>query len=217
MMENKEPLTIPFCEGLETQSFEHLKNILEREGADCRIDTLNWSADWPYRPDVTLYIARSTSHLVLMYNVEGLDLRAEALEDNGNVWEDSCCEFFVSDPYDGTYYNFELNCIGTLLASKRRSREDAVMFTRQQLDKVVRHSTLPHKRLEETGLRKWSVAMCIPFTLFGVDPQNLPKTLKVNFYKCADKATHPHFLSWNPIPVPKPDFHRPEYFGTIIL
>ena len=216
-MENKEPLIIPFIEGLETQSFEHLREILGNEGVKCRIDTLNWSEDWPYRPDVDLTVARSATHLVLMYDVDGLDLRAEALEDNGNVWEDSCCEFFVSDPSDGTYYNFELNCIGTLLASKRHSRENAVMFTRQQLERVVRHSTLPHRRFDEAGPKKWSVAMCIPFDLFGADPQNLPKNLKVNFYKCADKAPHPHFLSWNPIPVPKPDFHRPEYFGTIIL
>ncbi|MCF0172470.1 MAG: hypothetical protein HUJ91_01855, partial [Bacteroidales bacterium] len=24
-----------------------------------------------------------------------------------------------------------------------------------------------------------------------------------------------HFLSWNPIGTPTPDFHCPEYFGTI--
>lgn len=77
--------------------------------------------------------------------------------------------------------------------------------------------TLPHRKISEEGMRRWSVAMCIPFRLIGVDPDNLPSSLKANFYKCADKAAHPHFLSWNPIPVPSPDFHRPEHFGTLYL
>ena len=25
----------------------------------------------------------------------------------------------------------------------------------------------------------------------------------------------PHYLSWMPIDTPKPDFHRPEFFGKI--
>ena len=33
--------------------------------------------------------------------------------------------------------------------------------------------------------------------------------------KCGDDLTVPHFLSWNPIKTEKPDFHRPEFFGTV--
>ncbi|MGN1210917.1 MAG: carbohydrate-binding family 9-like protein [Candidatus Cryptobacteroides sp.] len=209
-------LTVPFIGNIETLPYDILAERLVSAGAKCRIDTINWP-EWPYRPDVCLYIARSRTHLVLLYAVEGLDLRAEAVDDNGNVWEDSCCEFFVSDPCDGTYYNFEMNCIGTLLASKRRSREDAVMFTGEQLAEVIRHSTLPRMKICEEGMHRWSVAMCIPFRLIGVDLDNLPPSIRANFYKCADKTAHPHFLSWNPIPVPTPDFHRPEHFGLLYL
>ena len=41
------------------------------------------------------------------------------------------------------------------------------------------------------------------------------KTLRANFYKCGDKLQQMHFLSWNPIDVPKPDFHRPDFFGEV--
>ena len=37
------------------------------------------------------------------------------------------------------------------------------------------------------------------------------------FYKCGDKTAHPHFLSWNPVGTPAPDFHRPDFFGELIL
>ena len=145
-------------------------------------------------------------------------LRAAALEDNGPVWGDSCCEFFVSHPSDGTYYNFELNCIGTLLASKRRSRNDADMFTAQELAQIRRFSTLENKAIEEAGeIRCWSTAIIIPMALIGLDAGNLPVTIRANFYKCGDLTAHPHFLSWNPIDLPKPDFHRPEFFGTLTL
>ena len=39
--------------------------------------------------------------------------------------------------------------------------------------------------------------------------------MKGNFYKCGDHLSVPHFLSFAPIGVPKPDFHRPEFFCTL--
>ena len=49
----------------------------------------------------------------------------------------------------------------------------------------------------------------------GIDPENMPDTVSANFYKCGDKTAHIHFVSWSPIGCEKPDFHRPEYFGTL--
>lgn len=208
-------LSIPFIEGLEGLSFEELDRTMELSAVKDFISVINWQ-EYPYKPSVSFRIARSATQLVIMYDVRGLDLRAAALEDNGPVWEDSCCEFFVSHPSDGTYYNFELNCIGTLLASKRRSRNDADMFTADQLAQIRRYSTLERKAVEKSGeIECWSVALYIPFSLIGLDADNLPETIRANFYKCGDKTAHMHFLSWNPIDLPKPDFHRPEFFGTL--
>ena len=92
------------------------------------------------------------------------------------------------------------------------------MFSAEALSRVVRHSTLQRKQRELDGkIFGWSVGMCVPFDLIGADPDNLPSSIRANFYKCADKSAHPHFLSWNPIDVPSPDFHRPEFFGELIL
>lgn len=213
-MANKE-INVPFIEDIHIHDFEQLGRIMEVKAAKGFINEINWSG-YPYSPMAGFSIARSRTHLVIMYNVRGLDLRAAALEDNGPVWEDSCCEFFVSHPSDGTYYNFELNCIGTLLASKRRSRTDADMFTEDMLARIIRHSSLERKAYDESDrIFSWSTAICIPFDLIGIDGSALPETLKANFYKCGDLTAHPHFLSWNRIDVPTPDFHRPDYFGRI--
>ena len=111
----------------------------------------NWPAVAPYSPDCNGALARTEGHLAVVFHVRGLDLRATAMEDNGNSWEDSCCEFFVADPSDGTYYNFELTCIGSLLAAKRTSRTEKTMFTGAQLGRVIRHSTLPRKEFHSEG------------------------------------------------------------------
>lgn len=210
-------IKVPFIEGIEKMSYEEMDMAMETGAAKSFIGCVNWQ-EYPYRPDVAFSVARSRTHLAVLYHVRGLDLRAMAMEDNGNVWEDSCCEFFAADPSDSTYYNFEMNCIGTLLASKRTSRENAEMFSAEALSRVVRHSTLQRKQRELDGkIFGWSVGMCVPFDLIGADPDNLPSSIRANFYKCADKSAHPHFLSWSPIDVPSPDFHRPEFFGELIL
>lgn len=211
-------LNVPFLEDLEKEDFHTLALKMETGAAKGYIDTICWPDDYPYAPDAVFSIARSRTHLVIQYRVTGLDLRAKALDDNGPVWEDSCCEFFVSDPADGTYYNFEMNCIGTLLASKRKSREEFERFPEAAMDGIIRHSSLERKEYDETGrIFSWTTAICIPFSLIGVAHGSLPESLRANFYKCADKSAHPHFLSWNPVEVPQPDFHRPEYFGELIF
>lgn len=211
-------IKVPFIGNLENMSYDELDMAMETGAAKSYVDTVCWPEGWPYAPDTAFSVARSRTHLAILYHVRGLDLRAIALEDNGRVWEDSCCEFFIADPHDGTYYNFEMNCIGTLLGAKRKSREDCMHFPAEKLEQVTRHSTLARKQRDLDGkIFGWSIAMCIPFSLIGLDPDNLPASVRANFYKCADKSAHPHFLSWNKVEVPSPDFHRPEFFGELIL
>ena len=211
-------LLIPFIALLENMNFAELELAMEKDAAKATVSEVNWPEVYSYRPDCSVAIARSETCLALLYRVTGLDLRATALEDNGHSWEDSCVEFFVENPTDGSYYNFELTCIGSLLASNKRSRHDGTRFTPEQLSRIKRFSTLPHEAIEERDtVRSWTVAMLIPFDLIGVDPDALPEKLRGNFYKCGDLTAHPHFVSWNPVGTPKPDFHRPDFFGDLYL
>lgn len=209
-------LLIPFIALLEHMSFADFQEAMLTQAAQAPVDQVNWAA-YPYRPACTAYVARSETCLAILFDVSGLDLRAVAMEDNGRSWEDSCCEFFVADPADGSYYNFELTCIGSLLATKHVSRHDSRPRTPDELARILRHSSLPHQPFDISDeVCSWRVAMLIPFDLIGIGGE-LPETLRANFYKCGDKTAHPHFLSWNPIGTERPDFHRPEYFGELDL
>ena len=110
-------MKVPYIEGIETMSFAGMDMAMETGAAKAVIGHAGWE-EYPYRPSVTFSVARSRTHLAVLYHVRGLDLRATAMEDNGNVWEDSCCEMFISDPSDGTYYPYSAgSLLGYFLGS----------------------------------------------------------------------------------------------------
>jgi hypothetical protein len=67
----------------------------------------------------------------------------------------------------------------------------------------------------------WGVNFSIPesFIRLYEPPFKLEKGLRLqgNFYKCGDETETPHYLVWNNIEWEKPDYHRPEFFGELIL
>lgn len=179
------------------------------------IGCVNWP-EYPYAPKASFRIAHSDESLAVMFEVEEEHVRAVTIEDNGPVWEDSCVEFFVAEPEGGGYFNFEVNCIGTLLAARRRSRADACHFDAGRLRRVRRIASLPHASIDSLGAgQRWWMVEVIPFELLGLSWA--PRRLRANFYKCGDKCGRPHFLSWAPVCTPQPDFHRPEFFGEVVL
>ena len=68
----------------------------------------------------------------------------------------------------------------------------------------------------------WTVEYRIPLDLLA---KYYPKAVKpapgvtwrANFYKCGDDTSHPHWLSWSCVDRPKPDFHAPTSFGTLVF
>lgn len=184
------------------------------------IDKVNWPTEFPEKPEVCVELTNDHEALYLKYFVRGEQLRAVTTDDQGPVWEDSCVEFFCQVPGDDHYFNFETNCIGAMVASRRRGREEDVQpFSVDEMGQIERKCTYSRKAFDERdGLFEWTVELRIPLSLiFRNSRPVFPQRLRANFYKCADKTKRPHFLSWQPIPLPKPNFHCPDYFGQIEL
>lgn len=182
------------------------------------IDTVNWPNDFPYKPEVIFRIVATDQGFVINYRVNEQTVRALADGDCGSVWEDSCVEFFSSPADDGYYYNVECNCAGTILVATGKDRNTRTFAPTEVLNNIKRWSSLGHENFDEKAApEQWEVVLLVPYTTyFKHNIQDVRgMKIKANFYKCGDKLSTPHFLSWNPISTPNPDFHCPEYFGQI--
>ena len=195
-----------------------LPQLFDREGIEFHsVGQVNW-AEFPYAPEVKFRIAYTENSVLLNFKVKEASVRAHFGEDNGSVWTDSCVEFFSIPAGDGIYYNIECNCIGTILIGAGAVRNDRERAPKEITSLVERWSSLGSEPFEERiDDTDWEVALIIPYAAFfkhqitSLDG----KEIKANFYKCGDELQTPHFLSWNPIEIEKPDFHRPDYFGTL--
>lgn len=196
---------------------QDLDSVMELQAARFDVNTVNWPEVCSYAPLCSGRIARTEGSLVVDFRVSGLDLRAENKEDNGSQWEDSCVEFFVQDPDGSVYYNFEINALGKVLACAGPDRHNRTRRPAEEMESIARFASVKKLDGVKEGLQNWRVCIIIPFELIGIDPENLPKSIRANFYKCGDLTAHPHFVSWNPIDIPNPDFHRPEFFGELRL
>lgn len=182
------------------------------------VDVVNWPA-FSYRPEVSVRMAYTDNALLLHYKVKEDAVRGRYGQDNDPVYKDSCVEFFVSPTNDNVYYNLECNCIGTILlgGGEPGNRERA---TAESMRMIERWASLGRSPFEERiGEVEWEVALAIPYAAFFKHRITTldGRAIRANFYKCGDELPTPHFLSWNPIGTAKPNFHLPEYFGSLIF
>lgn len=174
------------------------------------IDCHPWGGD--YRPEARAYVGWDDAGLRVLLCAREATIAAAATEFGGEVWKDSCLEFFLR-PFedDPRYMNIETNAAGAALMAVGPDREHRAALKRCPEGMDIRTS-------KHEGAW-WAVAYTLPFSLIGElfgRPLAPGAALRGNFYKC-DESIHPHFGCWNYIDAPAPDFHRPECFGELII
>ena len=218
MENNKQCLTIPFYPQLDEMLLEDASNFLEQEETKHHIGCRNWAEKFPYHPLTAFTIAYSNKYIYVDFYVRGNYLKAVNYTNNSPVAEDSCVEFFLQVPGSKEYWNFEFNCIGTVNASHRETRENPTRLNDNEISQIKRYASCGTRPFEEMeGIFSWNLIIAIPFSLIGLNENELPEKILGNFYKCGSKTSNPHLLSWSPIVYPKPDFHRPEFFGELFF
>ncbi|HBT85962.1 MAG TPA: hypothetical protein DEB12_08685 [Porphyromonadaceae bacterium] len=192
--------------------------ILLEAGAVAEIDQVNWEDEFSEKMPVSVRVAHNNESIYLYYTVIGEELRAVNTEDFGSVWEDSCVEFFMQREGETGYRNFECNVLGALLSRVHESRDKGVSQT-ELMSSIYRHSTINHRYQSGRQVSDWSMYLEIPKKALGFkDNESLSgQRIRANFYKCGDKTPKPHYLSWNPIDLPEPNFHVPQFFGLLEL
>ena len=217
---NETSMRINKIDSPDTLSFSAVSKSLEENTEMVLIENANWK-DFPYTPGVGLRIAHSSDQVFLKFYVSEKHILAQHTEPNKATHKDSCVEFFIDPNQGGNYYNFEFNCIGaTHLAYGPDRYERSFIDPKLIKELIFTESTLGNKPFkEQSGNFQWEMVVAIPTSIFIYHPNlnfdNLNS--KANFFKCGDDTQQPHYLSWNPIDTPKPDFHRPEFFGNLFF
>ena len=173
-----------------------------------QIDNVLWTDDFGIRAQGQL--CYSDEALFVHLSAVEKDVRAEYTEPLSPVNEDSCLEFFFKIVDTPNYFNFEMNPNGCLCAQFGPERADRINIVMSDAEKYFDIHT---NRLTDG----WEIFYRIPLKfirLFYPDYQ-FKGELAANFYKCGDETANKHYLSWSPIDLRSPDFHRPEYFGVI--
>jgi len=193
------------------------EELLEEASVFHKVDTLNWPS-YPYKPDVKFKIAYCKDQILLKYYVSETYIRAVETKINGDVYKDSCVEFFISPKKDSYYYNFEFSCIGTPHVGYGQSAKNRILLDPSQIKKIKIRSSIGDQSFEEIkGGHHWELMVMIPLGTMiydeGLELNGL--NVNANFYKCGDETTLPHFVSWNPVISNQPSFHQANYFGRL--
>ena len=193
-----------------------------------QIACVNWEGyNGDYNPDVKFRIAYTEKEIYLQYVVTENDIKAVYGEDAGSKpYTDSCVEFFAIPGEGGEYYNLEMNCIGKGTFAGGAQRTDRTRYGDDVLSQIRRESTLGSeafgtKTYAENGEKPytWKLTVALPVELYSLSEVKPLKgrSIKANFYKCGDDMPQKHYLSWHPIRIEKPNFHRPDHFGTLVF
>ena len=168
-------------------------------------------------------IAYDNLAIYVIFRVKDRYVKAVTSTHQGPVYKDSCVEFFFSPDDNSTdgYFNLEMNCGGTMLFHHQvLPRTNQVHVAEEDIQLVEVAHSLPEivdPEIEEETT--WCVEYRIPFSVLASYhdfpiPEN-GTSWRANLYKCADDTSHPHWLTWAPIDLPGPDFHQPDFFGTL--
>ena len=172
------------------------------------VSNILWTPDWGIR--AFGQFCHDAEYLYVHLRAVEQDIRAEHTAPLSMVCEDSCLEFFFMPEGEERYLNFEINPNGCLHIGFGRNRNDRERIVPENPEKLFRIRTArtaegweTRYRIPAAFLRKYFPG----FAFSGI--------MKANVYKCGDKTVHPHYLAWQPVGTPTPDYHRPEYFGEM--
>lgn len=199
-----------------------IRNHLWKKIPEADIANYPWDSNG-YMPKAKAQVFYTKKAFHVLLKAYEKSIRATCENMNDFVHKDSCIEFFLSPnpDYDKRYFNFEFNPLGTLYLSIGDNRFNRILLDKKYYE-IFNIESSESKRMSDDLCREfWSIEFSIPFSFirefFGELNFGPGTQMKGNFYKCGDDTEYPHFGCWSNIINDVPDFHRPEFFGDMIL
>ncbi len=198
--------------------------ILPFEGAEQTLPIDHYLWQGVERPVACATLALRADGLHCCFEVEEADPYTTVFtqqEPMLMVCQDSAVELFLAfadsaDNADFTpqlehclYLNIEINSAGICYAKHGHSRKGRTAFTPAEIAALQIKAT--------KSASSWSVSLVVPrdfiARLAGYDALSAGNTFALNLYKISETKEHEHYVAYNPVDVPNPNFHLPEFFA----
>lgn len=176
-----------------------------------------------FKPGAEAKMMYDDENIYVIFRVRDQYVRSLVQEYNGNVSADACVEFFFAPDtaLPAEYFNLEVNAGGTPLifyvtkpwtGFNKLSNEDIKLIE-------IAHSLPAKIDPEITAPITWTLEYRVPLSMLkkysNVTTPAPGIMWKANFYKTASAGSNPHWITWSPVNKLQPDFHLPQFFGTL--
>ena len=224
---------------IKTVSMENAVYTISKLEKPIKIDG-NWNkSQWrEVKPiDISLYMGKIPSFLpvtqakmlydennvYIIFQVHDRYICSMVTEYNGPVSNDACVEFFFSPDkaLPERYFNLEVNSGGIPLMGYHIDRRvDYKLLEHADLDQIeIAHSLPGRLENEITEPVTWAIEYKVPLSVLkkfsDVSHPGPGVIWRANFYKTASKGSNPHYITWALVDNVNPDFHLPQFFGTL--
>ena len=169
-----------------------------------------WADSFPSPYTTTARLVHHEDGITVRLSTNEWPLRAENVTCNGRICDDSCLEFFFTpNETDKAYINIEVNPFGLSHTAIGEGRHDRILLDIEREGLAIETAIRPREG--------WAATVFVPYTFIEKHFATHTDTFRANFYKCGELTVREHYSVWNPIALPKPDYHHPSFFGKIIL
>ena len=176
-----------------------------------------------FRPEVEAKMMYDADNVYVIFRVKDRFVKSLVKEYNGNVSGDSCVEFFFAPDsnFPLKYFNLEINAGGTpLIYYISQPWTEFKKLEAEDIRQIEIAHSLPS--VVDPEIREpvtWTIEYRIPLSMlskFSNVSRPAPGVIwKANFYKTGSRTSNPNYLTWNFVDNPKPNFHLPQFFGTL--
>jgi hypothetical protein len=179
----------------------------------------------PFIPTVEAKMMYDDQYVYVIFRVKDQFVQSTVTKYNGPVSENSCVEFFFSPDkeFPLNYFNLEINAGGTPLMFFIPKTSSGY---KQLQDEDIKSIEIAHSlpQVVDPEMKEpvtWTIEYKVPMsTLQKYSPVTKPGKgvrWKGNFYKTGSKTSNPNYMTWSFVDNAKPNFHLPQFFGTLIF
>lgn len=182
-------------------------------------------AEPKFRPVIQAKLMYDDKNIYVIFHVQDKFVRSLFEGYNGGVSNESCVEFFFSPDtqHPDRYFHLEANAGGNPFFAWDSTRRRDIKFKPEEMDQFKIASTLPKKIDPEiTEPVTWTLECSIPLDMLrkytAITEPKKGVTWTGNFFKTAGRVTsNTHYVTWNFVDTPRPDFHTPAFFGKLLF